>query len=86
MQAGTSEWVTLEKVLEEDPFYVQTRDREIAADPESKRHLNGPIQSDHLWKGILPRNLPTGSLEIKVEATDAYGRLHKDSRLIRVTK
>lgn len=86
MKVGASEWVPLKKVLEEDPFYVQTRDREIAADPESKRHLNGPIQSGHLWKAMLPESLPVGSLQIEVEATDAYDRLHKDSRLIRVTE
>lgn len=86
MKVGTSDWISFEKVLEEDPYYVQTRDREIAADPESTGHLNGPIKSAHLWKAMLPPNLSAGSCQIEIEATDAYGRKHNDSRVIRVTE
>jgi len=85
MRVGDSgEWITLEKVLEEDPYYVAVRDREMKARPTAKNHLNAPILSDHLWKGELPGPLEPGSHPIQVEATDAYDRLHKDQRLIRV--
>ena len=82
--AESDVWITLEKVLEEDPYYVQTRNREMAARPEATDHLNGPIKSDHLWKGFLPAGLPTGSYPIRVEAIDAYGRTWKGERVIRV--
>lgn len=87
MKVGESgDWVTLEKVLEEDPYYVAVRNREMERDPENKRPLNPPIQSDHLWKAILPKGVGTGSHYIHVEATDAYDRLHKDQRVIRVVE
>lgn len=85
MRVGESEdWITLDKVLEEDPYYVETRNREMAARPEAKNHLNGPIKSDHLWKGFLPPRLKAETHLIRVEATDAYGRLWKGERLLRV--
>ena len=80
------EWIVLDKVLEPDPYYVETRDREMAARPEATNHLNPPILSDHLWKGFLPAGIPAGSHPIQVEATDAYGRLWKDEKVIRVGK
>ena len=82
--ASDADWIPLEKTLEPDPFYVEVRDREIKAAPESKRHLSGPIKSDHLWRGRLPETLAPGSHLIEVEATDAYGRAHSGRRIIRV--
>jgi hypothetical protein len=81
-----AETIVLEKVLEEDPYYVAVRQREMEAKPLFKGHLNGPILSGHLWKAKLPPGLKPGSHSIQVEATDAYDRLHKDRRLIRVVE
>ncbi|MBU6178966.1 MAG: metallophosphoesterase, partial [Verrucomicrobia bacterium] len=64
--------------------YVETRDREMAARPEAKNHLNAPILSDHLWKAFLPAGIAAGTHPIQVEATDAYGRLWKDDKVLRV--
>ena len=82
--AKTGEWIPMTKTLEADPHYVETREREIKANPESKRHLSGPIKSDHLWKANLPAKLKTGSYLIEIEATDTYGRPHTGKRIIRV--
>lgn len=83
---GSDKWIVLEKVLEPDPTYLAVRDRETERAPDKKPRLNPPILSDHLWKAPLPAKLPVGSHLIQVEATDAYGRTHKDQRLIRITK
>ncbi len=85
MRIDRGDWTVLDKVLEADPFYVETRDREIAAAPESKRQLSAPIPSPHLWKGQLPADLTVGSHLIEIEGTDAYGRPHKGYRVLRVT-
>lgn len=77
-------WIGLEKVLEPDPHYVATRDREMAARPEAKNHLNAPILSDHLWKTFLPSGLSAGTHLIEVEATDAYGRTWTGEKVLRV--
>ncbi|MCB1231822.1 MAG: calcineurin-like phosphoesterase family protein [Verrucomicrobiae bacterium] len=85
MRVGESEeWITLEKTLEPDPYYSEVRQREMERYPDSKNHLNAPIDSDHLWKAALPEGLKTGPNLIRVEATDAYGRKHVAERLIRV--
>jgi hypothetical protein len=73
----------MEKVLEPDPHYVETRNREIEANPDGSQ-LNGPIASGHLWKTQFPAGLSLGNYLIEVEATDAYGRMHKGNRIIRV--
>jgi len=87
MRVGDSgDWVTLLKTREHDPQYVAIRDREIAANPEGGRQLNAPYPSDHLWKAAPPSNLALGSHLIEVEATDAYGQLHKGTRIIRVVE
>lgn len=83
MKVGSGEWIALEKVLEPDPHYVETRERELAADPET-RPLNGPVPSAHLWKAELPLGLAVGSQLIQVKATDAYGREHSGRRIVRV--
>jgi hypothetical protein len=82
MKVGSSRWIDLEKVLEPDPHYVETRDREMKADPDA-RPLNAPIPSGHLWKGKLPKLKIGNNHLIEVEATDAYGRLHQGRRIIR---
>ena len=79
-----SEWVELEKTAEPDPHYSAVRQREIAKDPDGKRHLNVPVPSAHLWKGKLPAGMRPGSHLIEIEATDAYGRPHTGKRLIRI--
>jgi hypothetical protein len=85
MRVGDAgEWITLRKVEENDPHYVAVRQREIAKDPQGKRHLSGPVPSAHLWKGRLPASIAAGSHLIQVEATDAYGRPHQGRRVIRV--
>jgi hypothetical protein len=82
--AKDANWIPLNKTLEADPYYVEVRDREIKANPESKQKLSGPVKSDHLWKEYLPAALQPGSHLIEVEATDAYGRVHTGKRIIRV--
>lgn len=82
----SAEWTELKKVLEEDPYYVEIRNREMERDPDAKRPLNPPVLSDHLWKGTLPAGLPIGSHLIEVEATDAYGRRHTGKRVIRIVE
>ena len=82
MKVGSSRWIDLEKVLEPDPHYAETSDREMKADPDA-RPLNAPIPSGHLWKGKLPKLKIGNNHLIEVEATDAYGRLHQGRRIIR---
>ena len=80
----SDQWITLKKVMEADPFYSATRQREITGKLAGRSHLSGPIRSDHLWKGNLPGEITPGSHLIEVNATDAYGKTHRSRRIIRV--
>lgn len=79
-------WVELKKTDEPDPRYVSVREREIAADPEGKRHLNEPVNSAHLWKAKLPAGLKVGAHLVEIEATDDNGTLHRGKRVVRVVE
>jgi len=87
MRIGESgEWIPMEKTREPDPHYVAVRQREMARRPDYDRHLNEPVPSDHLWKAPLPAGLEPGVHLIRVEATDAYDRLHDARRILRVVE
>ena len=82
----SDQWITLKKVMETDPFYSATRQREISGKLSPRSHLSGPIKSDHLWKANLPKGIAPGSHLIEINATDAYGKMHLGKRIIRVTE
>ena len=82
----SDQWITLKKVMETDPFYSATRQREINGKLSPRSYLSGPIKSDHLWKGNLPKGIAPGSHLIEINATDAYGKMHLGKRIIRVTE
>ncbi|MED5455972.1 MAG: calcineurin-like phosphoesterase C-terminal domain-containing protein, partial [Verrucomicrobiota bacterium] len=81
-----SDWIELKKTVENDPSYVNTREREAKNSKNGKSDLNPPSPSDHLWKVVIPSGLKLGSHLIEIEATDHYGRLHKGNRVIRIEK
>ena len=81
-----SDWIQLKKTVENDPSYVNTREREAKNSKNGKSDLNPPSPSDHLWKIIIPSGLELGSHLIEIEASDHYGRVHKGNRVIRIEK
>ncbi|MBT7981515.1 MAG: metallophosphoesterase [Akkermansiaceae bacterium] len=81
-----ADWIPLKKTVENDPYYVELREREAINSKDGKTQLNPPSPSDHLWKVQIPSGLETGSHLIEIEATDHYGRPHKGKRVMRVEK
>lgn len=77
-------WTALQKALEPDPDYVAAVEREAKLAAKPFRELSKPIRSPHLWKGTLPKDLPKGTHNICVEATDGNGKLHPAMRAITV--
>ena len=77
-------WVELAKVREPDPTYVAAYEREPVSPVPPYRRMPAPIASPHLWKGALPANLPAGTHEIRVQATDGNGKWHTASRVLTV--
>ena len=89
MRLGDGTWIEMKKVLEPDPKYARTfeRDMAIRAKDESVfTKLPSPGRSSHLWKAMLPGDVNPGTYRIDVRATDRHGRVFEDHRIIRVTK
>jgi len=77
-------WLALEKVLEPDPTFVAQREREGTNAVAPWRLLPKPIASPHLWKGVLPANLPPGTHYLCVQGRDVNGKIHPAMRAITV--
>ncbi|MBN8246042.1 MAG: calcineurin-like phosphoesterase family protein [Verrucomicrobia bacterium] len=77
-------WLKLEKVLEPDPVFVAQREREGTNAVAPWRLLPKPIASPHLWKGLLPPNLPPGTHYLCVQGRDVNGKIHPAMRAITV--
>ncbi|MEM1094617.1 MAG: calcineurin-like phosphoesterase family protein [Bacteroidota bacterium] len=43
------------------------------------------MPSTHLWQTALPRGLAPGTYVVEIEATDGFGRIHRDAHTFRVT-
>lgn len=80
---GVGDWVELLRTEEADPYYLEMKKLEEAYQLPGRK-LPNPARSSHLWKGKLPANLSAGTQFIEVEATDMYGRVHADRRIITV--
>ena len=86
MRVGrTGEWITLKKVLEQDPYLLALKKQEKERPDIPGRKLPAPKQSDHLWKTAMPDGLPVGEHLISVQTEDMWGRIFHASRSIRVT-
>lgn len=77
-------WAKLEKVLEPDPLFVAAKSREPTNAVAPYRPMGNPTKSQHLWKGLLPANLPPGTHYLCIQATDVNGKLHPAMRAITV--
>jgi hypothetical protein len=83
--AGTTPWTALEKVLEEDPYFMQLKMTETNFPGLPGRKLPNATKSQHLWKGRITNALPAGTHRIAVETTDMYGRTFQADRAITIT-
>lgn len=83
---GATDWVTLEKTFEHDPSYVALKELEAKRPQLLGRPLSNPVNSYHLWKTNLPKDLPLGTHRILVRTTDQWGRTFHGSRVIRVVQ
>jgi hypothetical protein len=89
MRIGDGDWITMEQVREVDPKYRRAYLLEQAVlDPDNPqwRELPKPKESSHLWKALLPANLPMRTHLIEVRATDDWGRTFTAERILRVQK
>ncbi len=80
-QVDDRAWRTIGRVLGWDPTYAEAflaQDR--AASPPSGPRLPDPVICYHLWRGMLPADLPIGRHVLRVRATDPSGRSFESER------
>ena len=46
--------------------------------------MDEPEVSNHIWRGVLPKNLPPGTHRITVRTTDQFGQTYSAHRIFRV--
>ncbi|WP_034921336.1 calcineurin-like phosphoesterase C-terminal domain-containing protein [Gillisia sp. CAL575] len=71
------EWKEMDYVVEPDPSYVEmVYEWDTTEELMSGRRSSNPINSEHLWRGNIPTNLPTGEHSIEIKAKDMFGKVH----------
>lgn len=73
--------MALSKVERQDPFVIETYDRNRA----TKKSWVEPTRSSHIWQATLPADLPAGTHRLLVRASDEYGRLRTANMVLEVT-
>jgi hypothetical protein len=85
MRLGTNgEWMEMQRVLREDPYYLQLKAQETVTLSNRRRLLPRPVKSLHLWRATLPENPPTGTQVIHVKTTDTFGQAYTASRIVTI--
>jgi len=80
----TSDWQKLDRVVEPDPLFVQTWNREQQVVPVIEPKLSKPIPSSHLWRGAMPHDLAAGTHLIRARWTDYNGKVTTAFQVIRI--
>jgi hypothetical protein len=82
MRIAGSAWIPLRRELRVDPFYQDALDR--AAWSSAWRELPPPNRSTHIWTGMLPGTVPSGTHWLEVESRDVFGQLHRATVPLRI--
>jgi hypothetical protein len=78
------EWIEMQRVSREDPFYLQMKKAEAGPNPPAGAKLPGPSKCAHLWTAKLPKDAPAGTYLVTVRTADMFGQSYTASRVIRV--
>lgn len=87
-------WRTMEHVARPDPYFEKLKEREAAlakrlspvdgGTPLPWNPLPKSHPSSHIWRGLLPADMPIGTATIEVRTTDMFGQTYTDQRSIRI--
>jgi len=84
MRFGNGDWVELERVAREDPYFAAIKEAEESEHPPRGPKLPGIGKSPHIWRGVLPAGPSPGTHLIEVRTTDMFGGTHFGRRIIRI--
>ncbi|MBY0297744.1 MAG: calcineurin-like phosphoesterase family protein [Methylobacterium sp.] len=77
---GDGPWQAMARVRRPDPFVAALYARFAA----TKKSWVKAEPSSHIWTARLPAGVAPGCHRLSVEATDEYGRLHRDGMVLEV--
>jgi hypothetical protein len=81
---GDRTWRPMERTVRPDPYFLALKVLEESDTPPPGRRLPEEVDSPHLWRGVLPDDVPAGTHLVEVRTTDMWGREYRDWRVIRV--
>lgn len=84
MKVGNGDWVEMENINAQDPFYLRLKEIEGTDQKPPGRNLPNPQATNHVWKATLPTNIGRGTHNIQVRTTDMFGQTYQSSRFVRV--
>jgi 3',5'-cyclic AMP phosphodiesterase CpdA len=84
LKVGDSEWIPMHRITALDPNFVAEQKREELLTNKNWRELPGPHPTPHMYRCMLPLELPIGSHRIEVQATSPNGQVWKSQRIMRV--
>lgn len=84
MRVGASDWQTMNRITISDPAYLAERAREQALENRTWQELPNPHPTGHIYRAMLPANLPLGTHAIEIKAVDPVGNAVVGRRIFRV--
>ncbi len=81
LAVGKGAFTAMTRAEKKDPFVVEL----YARNERAKKPWVKPNNSSHLWELTLPRDIAVGTHQVKVRATDEYGRTAVGSMVLEVT-
>lgn len=78
-------WGPMRRILGWDPTYASDFLAQDSADrPPAGPRLPDPVVCYHLWRALLPADLPVGRHLVRVRATDPEGRVYASERQVSI--
>jgi hypothetical protein len=69
------EWKAMSRTEDYDPaYYRYVQEWDYIEDVRPGRRPSHPVRCTHLWRANIPSNLPVGTHDVEVRATDRYGK------------
>lgn len=84
MRVASGEWQDMQRITIVDPGYLEEMQRDAALGEHPWPELPGPHATPHVYRAMLPTQLPAGSHLIEIEAESDGGRKVRGTRILRV--
>ena len=84
LKVGESPWKPMEQITIDDPAYLAEQARELKLTDRTWTELPKAHSTPHMYRGMLPTELPVGTHMLEIKSIDADGQEISDHRVIRI--